>query len=54
MAGIECIAADGWLILLRFLPKGSLYIEWYKNINIPNFRIKHTPNGEIDDKTAFE
>lgn len=38
-----------------FLPKGSNQIEeWYENITIPDFRIKPTKSGYIDDKTAFD
>jgi hypothetical protein len=28
--------------------------EWYENITIPDFRIKPTESGYINDKTAFE
>ncbi|KAJ5616638.1 hypothetical protein N7537_001752 [Penicillium hordei] len=46
ITGIECIAADGW---------GSLHmVEWYENIQTPDFRIKPTPNGWIDDETALQ
>lgn len=55
ITGIECISADGWVMLPWFLPKGSSHMEeWYLNITIPDFRIKPTPNGWIDDDTAFE
>ena len=41
--GIECIAADGWVMLPWFLPKGSNQMEeWYENITISDFRIKPT------------
>lgn len=56
ITGIECIAADGWLMLPWFLPKGSLLMEeWYENINIttPDFRIKPTPNGWLTMKLHF-
>ncbi|KAJ5849318.1 hypothetical protein N7534_008007 [Penicillium rubens] len=55
ITGIECIAADGWVMLPWFLPKGSNQMEeWYENITIPDFRIKPTENGWINDETAFE
>lgn len=55
ITGIECISADDWVMLPWFLPKGSLHMEeWYENITTPDFRIKPTPNGWIDDNTAFE
>ena len=41
ITGIECIAADGWVMLPWFLVKGSRQMEeWYTNIAISDFRIK--------------
>lgn len=38
-----------------FLPKGSNQMEeWYENITIPDFRIKPTKSGYIDDETTFD
>ncbi|KAJ5849379.1 hypothetical protein N7534_008068 [Penicillium rubens] len=55
ISGIECIAADGWVMLPWFLVKGTRQMEeWYTSIKIPDFRIKPTPKGYIDDETAFE
>ena len=55
ITGIECISASGWVMIPWFLPKGSIHIEeWYTDISTPNFRVKLTPNGYIDDKTAFK
>ncbi|KAJ5522361.1 hypothetical protein N7527_006476, partial [Penicillium freii] len=35
ITGIECISADGWLMLPWFLPKGTSHmIEWYENITV--------------------
>ncbi|KAG0161666.1 hypothetical protein PDIDSM_5299, partial [Penicillium digitatum] len=54
ITGIECISADGWLMLPWFLPKGNTHMEeWYENITTTDFRIKPTTNGWIDDETAF-
>lgn len=55
ITGIKCIAADGWVMLPWFLVKGSRQMEeWYTKISIPDFRIKPTPKGWVDDETAFE
>ncbi|KAJ5365290.1 hypothetical protein N7517_008176 [Penicillium concentricum] len=55
ITGIECIAADGWVMLPWFLPKGSLHMaEWYENITTPDFRIKPTPSGYSDDEKALQ
>jgi len=55
ITGIECISADGWLMLPWFLPKGNTHMEeWYENITTTDFRIKPTTNGWIDDETALQ
>ncbi|KAJ5790239.1 uncharacterized protein N7518_007250 [Penicillium psychrosexuale] len=55
ITGIECIAVDGWAMLPWFLVKGCRQIEeWYTNITIPDFCIKPTPKGWIDNDTAFK
>lgn len=55
ITGIEYVPADGWVMLLWFLPKGTTHIEeWYTKIKTPHFRIKPTPNGWINDETAYE
>lgn len=55
ITGIEYVSADGWVMLLWFLPKGTTHIEeWYTKIKIPHFHIKPTPNGWINDETANE
>ncbi|KAJ5816000.1 hypothetical protein N7447_008233 [Penicillium robsamsonii] len=48
------VSADRWVMLPWFLLKGSTHmVEWYENITTPNFRIKPTPKGWINDKTAL-
>lgn len=55
ITGIECISASGWVMLPWFLPKGTAHMEeWFTKIKIPDFRIKPTPNGYIDNETAYE
>ena len=54
ITGIECIAADGWVMLPWFLVKGSHHLEeWYTSIDIEDFRIKPTLSW-VNDETAID
>ena len=57
ITSIKCISADGWVMHLWFLMRGSEQMEdWYDNDNNPsNYRvIKLTLKGWTDDKTAIQ
>jgi hypothetical protein len=57
ITGIECIAADGWVMFPWFLVKGSVHMEdWYSNMSTSSsaYKVIHlTSSGWTDSETAY-
>lgn len=55
LTGIECVAADDWVMPPWFLVKGQFDMgNWFIDTNLQdNYTIWQTPNGWTDDIVSF-